>query len=188
MSNATCLTRPRLFYALCIVSRITTICYVTRHFRREHVTCVRQVALDKWLPLSYAGPRSRQRLSSLTTTLERSRGAHAMRCGRFPCQDLANLLPRLWSRSEFSGVEFPPTVRGPPRVFVYRFKKNYLSPSCFKGPHRVSRMPLSHKGRRREETALTIQLLTMRCLALDSLVRSCPWRWTLEDPVGETPG
>ena len=32
LSNATCLMRPRLFYALCIVSKITIICQFARPF------------------------------------------------------------------------------------------------------------------------------------------------------------
>ena len=40
LSNATCLIRPHVFYALFIVSRIIIICYIIRHCRRTH-------ALDK---------------------------------------------------------------------------------------------------------------------------------------------
>ena len=40
LSNAACPMRPRLFYALFVVSRITIICYVIRRFWRKH-------ALDK---------------------------------------------------------------------------------------------------------------------------------------------
>ena len=32
LSIATCLMRPRLFYALFVVSRITMICYILHHF------------------------------------------------------------------------------------------------------------------------------------------------------------
>ena len=32
LSNATCLIRPHVFYALFVVSRITIICYMIRHF------------------------------------------------------------------------------------------------------------------------------------------------------------
>ena len=49
LSNATRLMRPRLFYACFVVSRITTICYSIRRLRK---TFVRQVALEKWFPLS----------------------------------------------------------------------------------------------------------------------------------------
>ena len=41
--------RPRLFYALFVVSRIIISCYIIRHIRRTHVSD--KVALDKWLPL-----------------------------------------------------------------------------------------------------------------------------------------
>ena len=34
LSNATCLTRPRLFYACFVVSGIAKTCYIFRHFRR----------------------------------------------------------------------------------------------------------------------------------------------------------
>ena len=40
LSDATCLIRPRLFYALFIVSRITTLCQIIRNVWRTH-------ALDK---------------------------------------------------------------------------------------------------------------------------------------------
>ena len=32
LSNATCLMRPRLFYAMLVVSMIIIICYIIRHF------------------------------------------------------------------------------------------------------------------------------------------------------------
>ena len=32
LSSAACLMRPRLFYALFVVSGITVTCYITRHF------------------------------------------------------------------------------------------------------------------------------------------------------------
>ena len=32
LSNATCLMRPRLFYAPCVVSRTIIICHALRHF------------------------------------------------------------------------------------------------------------------------------------------------------------
>ena len=35
LSNATCLIQPHLFYACFVVSRITTLCYMIRHFRRK---------------------------------------------------------------------------------------------------------------------------------------------------------
>ena len=35
LSNATCLTRHRLFYALLVASRITVICKIVRHFWRK---------------------------------------------------------------------------------------------------------------------------------------------------------
>ena len=41
MSNAACLTRPRSFYALSVVSGITIVCYLVRHLKK---TCLRQVA------------------------------------------------------------------------------------------------------------------------------------------------
>ena len=41
--------RPHLFYACFVVSRIAITCYIICHGWR---TCVRQVVLDKWLPLS----------------------------------------------------------------------------------------------------------------------------------------
>ena len=34
LSNATCLMQPRLFYAFLVVSRITIICHILRHFWR----------------------------------------------------------------------------------------------------------------------------------------------------------
>ena len=49
LSNATCPIRPYLFYTLFTVSRIITIYKSICHFLKK--TCVRQVALDKWLPL-----------------------------------------------------------------------------------------------------------------------------------------
>ena len=46
LSNATCLMRPRLFYARFLVSRGTIICYIIRHLLKK--ACVRQVVFDKW--------------------------------------------------------------------------------------------------------------------------------------------
>ena len=49
-SNATCLVRPRLFYALCVVSRSTIICHIICHLLLKN-TCITQVASDKVVPL-----------------------------------------------------------------------------------------------------------------------------------------
>ena len=49
LSSATCLIRPRLFYALFIVSRTTVILPQSSPLLKN--TCVRQVALDKRFPL-----------------------------------------------------------------------------------------------------------------------------------------
>ena len=48
LSDATCLMRPRLFYVLFAVSRITVICCNIHHLKKSYV---RQVVLDKWVPL-----------------------------------------------------------------------------------------------------------------------------------------
>ena len=57
LSTATCLMRPRLFYVLFVVSRITIICCVARHFRRKHV--LDEVVSDKWFPTEGRRLRSR---------------------------------------------------------------------------------------------------------------------------------
>ena len=45
------LSNTALFVAMrCLVSRITILCYMICNFKRK--TCVRQVVLDKWFPLS----------------------------------------------------------------------------------------------------------------------------------------
>ena len=49
LSNASCLIRPRLFYACFVVSRIAILCYIICHYWRN--TVFRQVVLDKWFPL-----------------------------------------------------------------------------------------------------------------------------------------
>ena len=52
LSIAACLTRPHVFYPLLIVSRITIICQT--YSPRLNNTCVRQVVLDKWFPLTHS--------------------------------------------------------------------------------------------------------------------------------------
>ena len=54
VSNTTCPTRPRLFYALFIVSRIILIC--TNSLSLLKNPCVKQVVLDKSFPLTQAAP------------------------------------------------------------------------------------------------------------------------------------
>ena len=51
LSNATCMIRPRLFYACFVASRITILCYVS-YSPLLKKTCVRQVMLDKSFPLN----------------------------------------------------------------------------------------------------------------------------------------
>ena len=59
--------QPRLFYALFVVSGITTICYTVRHLLK---TCIRQVVLDKWLPLTTPDDKkNRSRRELLSSSL-----------------------------------------------------------------------------------------------------------------------
>ena len=48
--NATCLIRPHLSCVIFVASGIVVTCYIT-YSPRLKKTCVRQVVLDKWLPL-----------------------------------------------------------------------------------------------------------------------------------------
>ena len=52
LSNATCLRRPPLCYALFLVSRISNNSLHSSTLSKN--TCVRQVVLDKWLPTNNA--------------------------------------------------------------------------------------------------------------------------------------
>ena len=60
LSNATCLIRHHVFYALFIVSGITIICKKCSPLLRK--TCFRQAMLDKWFPLTC----TRERQSTAT--------------------------------------------------------------------------------------------------------------------------
>ena len=85
LSNATCLIRPHLLYALLTVSRITIICLqsISQSLKK---TCGRQVVLDKWFPLiderSFGCARTCAGASAGTRLPGRDHGLEGGRHGR----------------------------------------------------------------------------------------------------------
>ena len=64
LSNATCLIRPRLLYALCSFKEHHTLLH---HSPLLKNTCIWQVALDKWFPLSFGSMARREHIRGNTS-------------------------------------------------------------------------------------------------------------------------
>ena len=54
LSNTTCLIRPHLVYALCVFRRVKDHHHLLHDSPLLKNTCLRQVVIDKWFPLTYA--------------------------------------------------------------------------------------------------------------------------------------
>ena len=149
MSNATCPTRPHLWHACFVASRVIIMCYILRHFQESlrETSSVRQVVPPEWM-----GSSLRRRVSRRSLSPE-ERIPESSRCRRMALKNPAPVLS-----SQLKSQELPYASR----------KKSCLGP-CI--AQETMSSVKSHLSVSEVWSFDTLQMVAMRMLGSRKCVR-----------------